>query len=255
MTGSARGASADGATAERGAAGDRGSRRQYWLARLASGPIDRQPRSFALLTAYGIDAVPAIAVADRAAAAVRPPDALGYPGGAQDRRARRSPTSPTSGGVVLGSRVPGAVGGAFDDLADRLGKRVLVAATAPAGSSSRSGSFAIRQLGPLVVVAAGGVLVELLSDRVVGLPPLDRVRARRLLDRLGVRRLLDGVRGQACRPTSRPSLDAVVAVSILAEELGDGLDALDVNPLRCGPSGVVALDALVVPQARCRALA
>jgi hypothetical protein len=39
---------------------------------------------------------------------------------------------------------------------------------------------------------------------------------------------------------------AVVSISILATELASGLEALDVNPLRCGPTGVVALDALVV---------
>ena len=33
-------------------------------------------------------------------------------------------------------------------------------------------------------------------------------------------------------------------------ELGDALDALDVNPLACAPSGVVAVDALVVPRLR-----
>jgi hypothetical protein len=31
-------------------------------------------------------------------------------------------------------------------------------------------------------------------------------------------------------------------------ELGDLLDAFDVNPLICGPSGVVAVDALAVPR-------
>jgi hypothetical protein len=31
-------------------------------------------------------------------------------------------------------------------------------------------------------------------------------------------------------------------------ELGQDIDALDINPLICGPHGAVAVDALVVPR-------
>jgi len=40
----------------------------------------------------------------------------------------------------------------------------------------------------------------------------------------------------------------VLALSTLAVELGDAVEALDVNPLLCGPGGAVAVDALVVPR-------
>ena len=42
---------------------------------------------------------------------------------------------------------------------------------------------------------------------------------------------------------------AVVAMSALAYELGDQLDAVDVNPLIVHPGGAVAVDALVLPGA------
>jgi hypothetical protein len=32
-----------------------------------------------------------------------------------------------------------------------------------------------------------------------------------------------------------------------AAELGDATTALDINPLICGPSGAVAVDALIIP--------
>jgi acetate---CoA ligase (ADP-forming) len=95
-------------------------------------------------------------------------------------------------------------------------------------------------------VAAGGKLIEVLRDRRMGAPPLDPARARRLLDRLSVRPLLDGVR-------DRPPADlgavaeAIVRLSVLATDLGDLIEELDVNPLICGPDGCVAVDALVVP--------
>jgi hypothetical protein len=36
---------------------------------------------------------------------------------------------------------------------------------------------------------------------------------------------------------------------MLAADLGDLLDALDVNPLICSPAGCLAVDALVEPRA------
>jgi hypothetical protein len=68
-----------------------------------------------------------------------------------------------------------------------------------------------------------------------------------MIDRLKVRPLLDGVRG-------RPAADlgalerAVVGLSWLAHDLGDLLEALDANPVICGPDGCVAVDALVIPR-------
>jgi hypothetical protein len=42
---------------------------------------------------------------------------------------------------------------------------------------------------------------------------------------------------------------SLVALSTVAAELGDLLAAVDVNPLICGPAGVLAVDALVLAQA------
>ena len=149
------------------------------------------------------------------------------------------------GGVLLGLHDASAVAAGYDDLAARLGPRVLVSATAPVGVELSVGVADDPLLGPVVVLAAGGVLVEVLADRAVALPPLDDARAGRLLDRLRVRPLLDGVRG---RPASDLAAvrSAVVAVATIAVELGDHLRELDVNPLVAGPAGAVAVDALVV---------
>jgi hypothetical protein len=45
------------------------------------------------------------------------------------------------------------------------------------------------------------------------------------------------------------AVDAVVGMSWLAAELGDRLDALDVNPLVVNEAGAVAVDALVIRRA------
>jgi hypothetical protein len=103
------------------------------------------------------------------------------------------------------------------------------------------------QFGPLVLVATGGVLVELLHDRRLAFPPLEPVRAGRMIDRLAGRRLLDGVRGAP--PADVDALvRALVGLSWLAHDLGDEIEALDANPVIVGPQGCRAVDALVIPR-------
>ena len=59
--------------------------------------------------------------------------------------------------------------------------------------------------------------------------------------------VLAGARGQ--RPADLDAIAvAITALSRLAVDLGDLVDALDINPLICGPSGAVAADVLVVPR-------
>ena len=106
------------------------------------------------------------------------------------------------GGVVTDLHDLAAVGAAYDDLSDRLGPDVTVHQQVPAGVEVSVGIVRDDALGPMVVVAAGGVLVELLSDRAVALPPLTRDGARRMLARLRLRPLLDGCRGAHHPPTS-----------------------------------------------------
>ena len=140
------------------------------------------------------------------------------------------------------------MGAAYDDLSDRLGPDVTVHQQVPEGVELSVGIVRDDALGPMVVVAAGGVLVELLSDRAVALPPVTRDGARRMLGRLRLRPLLDGWRGAP--PADLDALaDLVVAVSRLAHEHGDELAALDLNPVIVSADGAVAVDVLIVPRA------
>ena len=118
---------------------------------------------------------------------------------------------------------------------------------APPGVEVALGIVRDEQFGPLVMVGAGGVLVELLKQRVFVLPPVDHERALAILRRLRLWDLLQGVRGQAAADIDAVA-GAVVALSRLADDLGSAMDALDVNPLIAGPDGCVAVDALVVPR-------
>jgi acyl-CoA synthetase (NDP forming) len=220
-------------------------RRSRWRSRLAQAPL-AAGESFALLGDYGIAVTRTIEVSTRAAATAAAEE-LGWP--VVVKTARPDIAHKTEvGGVVLGLADADAVVHAYDDLTARLGPRVLVCATAPAGVELSLGIATDSVLGPMVVIGAGGVLVELLAERAVGLPPIDTAAAVRLVDRLRLRPLLDGVRGGPPVDVSAV-VAAVVAMSELATELGDVVVALDINPLVAGPSGAVAADALVAAAA------
>jgi acetate---CoA ligase (ADP-forming) len=149
--------------------------------------------------------------------------------------------------VVLDLSRAAEVEAAYERLAEELGSRVLVQAQADAGVELALGLVRDPLLGPLIVLAAGGILVEVLAQRVVALAPVDASGAARMLARLPAGRLLDGVRGGTA--SDRGSVHAaLVGLSQLAVELGQEIDAVDVNPLIASPSGACAVDALVLPR-------
>jgi acetate---CoA ligase (ADP-forming) len=148
-------------------------------------------------------------------------------------------------GVRLGIDDSVSLEDAYAKLERSLGPQVTVSPMAPPGVEIALGIVRDPQFGSLVLVGAGGVLVEVLKDRCLAIPPLDEVRARSMIDGLEIRPLLDGVRGQP-----KADIDAlartIVALSWLAHDLGDDMEALDANPVVCGTTGCVAVDALVI---------
>ena len=222
------------------------ARRARWTARLATAPLDAV-ESLELLADYGVP-VARTCGASSVAEALAAAELVGYPVVLKTDEPSIAHKSDHDG-VRLDLGDAAEVAAAYESVAGRLGARVSVSAMAPPGIELALGVVRDPQFGPMVLVAAGGVLVEVLHDRVLALPPLDRPRAAALLDGLRVRPLLEGVRGRPAADV--PSvLDAVVALSVLALELGDAVEAIDVNPLVCGPRGAVAVDALVVPRRR-----
>jgi acetate---CoA ligase (ADP-forming) len=217
-----------------------------WRDRLTDpGRPPDEAEGLAMLADWGVPVV-AAEVAERPDAALAAAERLGWPVALKTAAPGVRHKSDV-GGVRLGLDGPDQLAAAYADLAGRLGPRVLVAAMAGPGVELALGVVRDPQFGPLVMVAAGGLLVEVLRDRRFALPPVDRRRSLALLDRLAVRPLLDGVRGAP--PVDLDAVaDAVVRLSALAADLGDQLAAIDVNPLVAGPDGCVVVDALVVPE-------
>jgi acyl-CoA synthetase (NDP forming) len=223
-------------------AAEPGPRRQRWAPLLSAGP----PGSavlFDLLRDYGIPAVRVRAAGTRAGTLAAAAE-IGYPVVLKTDEPGIAHKSDV-GGVRLGLAGPGAVGAAYDDLAARLGPRVLVGQTAEPGTELALGLVRDPALGPLLIISAGGVFIEIFAERSVVLPPLTRSSARAALARLRLAAVLTGARGQ--RPADLDAIvDAITGLSHLAADLGDLLDALDINPLICGPSGAVAADVFAV---------
>ena len=219
-------------------------RRRRAISLLASDAASGAPL-LGLLREYGIETARVLAAADEsgllAAAA-----SVGYPLVLKTDEPAVQHKSDV-GGVRLGIRGRAELTAAYQDLAARLGPRALVCQEVPPGIELALGIARDPDLGPLIVVGAGGVLVELLADRVVALPPVDEQLAAGLLTELRVSKLLAGARG-AQPADHRAIIQAITGLSDLACDLGEELEALDVNPLICGPSGAVAVDALAIPR-------
>src|SRR5262249_38678582 len=181
-------------------------RRDYWAQVLER----REPDGaalFGLLQAYGIG-VPKVGPADTAGDALAAAARIGYPVVLKTGEPGIAHKS-DAGGVVLRVGGPARLPAAYADMAARLGPRVLVCETAGPGTELALGITRDPDLGPLVVIGAGGLLVEFLADRAVALPPVDPARALGMLGRLRVARLLAGGRRQAAADT-RAAADADV---------------------------------------------
>ena len=103
--------------------------------------------------------------------------------------------------------------------------------------------------GAIVVLGAGGTLVEVLDDVIVTPAPASRVQVLELLDGWKGKRLLDGSAG------SPPAdIDALVDLTVMVSRFAasaPSLSSLDLNPVLVHPrgQGVSVVDALIITDA------
>ena len=204
-----------------------------------------------LLAAYGLPVTACIPCAT-AEEAVQAAEQIGYPVVVKLLSSTLTHKSDV-GGVQLNLADAAAVRSAFGRIRDNVLQHAE--ATAFEGVTVQPmirqrgyelivGSSLDRQFGPVILFGAGGVLVEILKDRSLGLPPLNRTLARRLMERTQIYQVLQGVRGQAA--VDLAALETLlVRFSQLLCDFED-LQEVDLNPLLAGPDGLVALDARVV---------
>jgi putative YhdH/YhfP family quinone oxidoreductase len=217
-----------------------------WRARLASGRALSEAEGYAMLADYGVPTVPH-GVAESLGDALALAEKLGYP--LVLKTAAEGVQHKTDvDGVRVNVGDDDELRQAYEDISSRLGNAVLIAPMMPIDAELALGIVVDPQFGPLIMVAGGGIFIEILKDRQLRLAPVDKRTALRMLDELTMSPVLDGTRG-------RPPLDksavaaALVALSTLAWDLGEWLAELDINPLAVNTSGCMALDVLVIPAA------
>jgi acyl-CoA synthetase (NDP forming) len=156
------------------------------------------------------------------------------------------------GGVMLGvadaSALLAEVRGMRERLAQRLPPirldRVLVQPMVSGIGEALVGYRVDRDVGPLIMLAPGGVLAEIIHDRSLRLAPVDLATAREMIAEVRGLVAIAGYRGKP-----KGDLDAlaqaIVALSRLADD--SAVAEAEINPLlvRAASEGVIAVDAVV----------
>jgi acetate---CoA ligase (ADP-forming) len=206
----------------------------------------------AYLAALGI-AVPHGALARNADEAKQIAARVGYPVALKAQAPALAHKS-DAGGVALGIADAAALDVAWQRMHERIAAArpdlaldgVLVEAMAPPGLELIIGARRDPAWGAVVLVGLGGVWTEALDD--VRLMPADLSRARVIAEigRLQGARLLEGARGAAAVDVAAVA-DVALRVGALMRARPE-IAEVDINPLMAYPSGVIALDALIVTQ-------
>ncbi len=154
------------------------------------------------------------------------------------------------GGVALGLADAEATRQAAEAMLGRAAEAgiaargLLVQRMAPKGLEIVIGGRRDPAFGPLVTVGLGGVFVEVVRDAATAPAPVSPAQAARLIGRLRHAEALDGVRGLPA--VDRAALaEAVSRVSAMMAALPE-ITELDVNPVICRGTEIVAVDGLIL---------
>lgn len=150
------------------------------------------------------------------------------------------------GGVRLDLRSRIEVETAFGELSAGLGSRVMVAPMINDGVEVAFGMVRDPQFGPVIMVGAGGINVELLGDHRFALAPVAEDQALALLKQLMVTRLMTGVRNRPVFDLRQLAL-TFSRFSTMVSALKDQVQQMDINPVIVHPKGCIVVDALIVP--------
>ena len=210
-----------------------------------------EARSKALLAAYGVP-LPQEGLAQDVEAAVALATRIGFPVVLKAVCATLTHKSDV-GAVQLHLRDADAVRAAWARIQANLAAHgfvdalegMLVAKMVTGGLELVMGLHRDPEMGPVIMGGSGGVLLELVRDVAFAAPPLTLAKAHDLIARTKAGALMRGYRGSGALD-AQAYAQALVALGRLANDLGDVLESIDVNPFLLLAEGGVALDALVV---------
>ncbi len=157
-------------------------------------------------------------------------------------------------GVALNIMTGASARDTYNDMVERItrlmptaqinGVTVQKMAHAQRGREVSIGVVTDDPFGPVIVFGAGGVMIELINDRAMELPPLNQFLARHLIERSRVAETLAEWRG-----ATAVDMGALEQVLLRVSEMVCALPQLremDINPIIVDESGAVAVDARIV---------
>ena len=162
------------------------------------------------------------------------------------------------GGVRLGLSSPEEAGRAFEEMMERVRKRMpeahihgaFVQEMVRGGKEVILGAVKDPQFGPLLMFGLGGIYVEVLRDVSFRVAPVTDAEAWEMIKETRAYAVLKGARGE--RPVDlKAVVEALQRLSQLVMDFTEILE-LDINPLAVLPVGTVAIDARITlaPESR-----
>ncbi len=230
---------------------------QQTAAQLINGAIKQkrslltEPESKALLRAYGIP-ITRTEAASSGDEAVRLSREIGFPVVLKVLSEEITHKS-EAGGVKLNLTSEGEVQKAFDEIIDSAraydSKAKLLGVTVQPmvlrhGIELILGCKKDTHFGPVILFGMGGTMTEILQDRSLGLPPLNRSFAQSMMESTKVYKLLKGFRGKTGADLALLE-EILIRLSQLVTDFPE-IEELDINPLVAMTDKAWALDARVV---------
>jgi acyl-CoA synthetase (NDP forming) len=218
-------------------------KREYWQGQLQCTRTLDESTSLDLLTDFNLPCVP-FRTADNLDSVLTIADDLKYPVVIKSASPDLFHKSDADG-VRLSIGDASTVREAYIDLSTRLGPDVIVAPMIEQGVELAFGMVNDAQFGPVIMVCAGGIYIEMLEDRRFIPAPCSVEEAMQNIQKLKISRFLNGVRG---RPACRVDLaaQALSDFSRVAYELRDSISEIDLNPVIVSPDACTIVDALVI---------
>lgn len=101
-----------------------------------------------------------------------------------------------------------------------------------------------RDFGPVILFGMGGIFTEVIKDRAIAFPPLNRLLAKRLMEQTRVYQLLQGYRNI---PSANLELleEILIRLAQLVTDFSE-IEELDINPLFITENDACAVDARVL---------
>ncbi len=195
-----------------------------------------------ILSEYGIE-IPKERIAESLADALRAAECIGYPVALKTAAGELHKSD--KGGVKLHVQNAAELENAYLELEQAFGARVLIQEMIPRGVELIMGIVSDSQFGLMLAIGLGGIFVEVLRDSQLLMLPTTREEVRDALLNLRGAKLLRGARGRAAVDVEK-IIDAAMGLGNFANDFGEEIVAVDVNPLMALATRAVAVDALMI---------